>query len=91
MTPARPPLAAGHRARGAVSSAAATSRSFNHSRTVSGSVVDGHSAHGADNLRAANSDSSAARRRRYGQSVVFVPDNRSRSKTEAREFVESRT
>lgn len=36
--------------------------------------------HGADNLRAANSDSSAARRHRYGQSVVSVPYNWSRSK-----------
>ncbi|WP_330293443.1 hypothetical protein [Streptomyces sp. NBC_00576] len=39
-----------------------------HSRTTSASVVDGHSAHGTDSRRAANTDSSAALRRRYGRS-----------------------
>ncbi|GHA70049.1 hypothetical protein GCM10010345_86860 [Streptomyces canarius] len=52
-----------------------------HSRTVSGSVVDGHSAHGAKSRRVANTDSRAARRLRYGQPVVTVPDNLSRSNT----------
>lgn len=56
-----------------------TDAHVSHSRTVSASVVDGHSAHGADSRRAANTDSSAARRRRYGQPVVSVPDSRSRS------------
>jgi hypothetical protein len=50
-----------------------------HSRTVSGSVVDGHSAHGAKSRRAAHTDSSAARRLRYGHPVVTVPDSLSRS------------
>jgi hypothetical protein len=44
-----------------------------------GPVVDGHSAHAADSRRAANTDSSAALRRRYGQAVVSVPDSRNRS------------
>lgn len=50
-----------------------------HSRTVSGSVVDGHSAHGAKSRWAPNPDSSAARRREYGHPVVTVPDSLSRS------------
>ncbi|MFD4878564.1 hypothetical protein ACFWOB_35060 [Streptomyces sp. NPDC058420] len=45
-----------------------------HSRRVSGSVVDGHSAHGADSRRAANTDSGPALRRWYGQEAVSVPD-----------------
>ncbi|MBB3081782.1 hypothetical protein FHS41_008340 [Streptomyces violarus] len=53
---------------------------------MSGSVVDGHSAHGADSRRAANIDSSAARRRRYGQACVSVPDSLSRSKAETSGF-----
>ncbi|MDX2761008.1 ABC-2 transporter permease [Streptomyces europaeiscabiei] len=44
-----------------------------------GSVVDGHSTHGADSQRALNTDSSAALRRRYGHPVVSVPDSLSRS------------
>ncbi|MFF3663540.1 hypothetical protein [Streptomyces olivochromogenes] len=43
-----------------------------HSRTTSASVVDGHSAHGADSRRAANTDSSAALRRWYGRPVASV-------------------
>lgn len=42
-------------------------------------MVDGHSAHGADNRRVANTDSNAALRRRYGHPVVSDPDSRSRS------------
>jgi hypothetical protein len=42
-------------------------------------VVGGHSAHGADNWRAVNTDSSAALRRRYGHPVVSVPASRSGS------------
>lgn len=47
-----------------------------HSRTTSASVVDGHSAHGADSRREANTDSNAALRRRYGHPVVSVRDSR---------------
>ncbi|MBB3074934.1 hypothetical protein FHS41_001403 [Streptomyces violarus] len=54
-------------------------RHVSHSRRTSASVVDGHSAHGAMSRRAANTDSSVARRRRYGQQVVSVPGSRSRS------------
>lgn len=43
-------------------------------------MVDGHSAHGADSRRTANTDSSAARRRRYGQVLASVPDSLSRSR-----------
>ncbi|MDT0484652.1 HAD family hydrolase [Streptomyces doebereineriae] len=53
------------------------------------SVVDGHGAHGADSRRAANTDSSAARRRRYGHPVVSVPASLSRSKAEAHRFAKS--
>lgn len=42
-------------------------------------MVDGHGAHGVDSRRAVNTDSSAARRRRYGHPVVSVPDSLSRS------------
>jgi hypothetical protein len=56
-----------------------TDAHVSHSRTVSGSLVDGHSAHGTDSRQAANTDSSAALRRWYGQLVVSVPDSRSRS------------
>src|SRR4051812_7812358 len=51
-----------------------------HTVAVSGSVVDGHSAHGADSWRSANRSSSAVRRRRYGHAVVSVRASRSTSK-----------
>lgn len=47
-----------------------TDAHVSHSRTTSASVVDGHSARGADSQRAANTDSSAARRLRYGHPAV---------------------
>jgi len=67
-----------------------TDAHVSHSRTVSGSVVDGHSAHGATSRRAANRDSSAVLRRWYGHLIVSVPDNLIRSNAEARRFAESR-
>nr|WP_303708628.1 hypothetical protein [Kutzneria buriramensis]WKX05995.1 hypothetical protein Q4V64_00190 [Kutzneria buriramensis] len=56
-----------------------TDAHVSHSCTTSASVVDGHSVHGAMSRRAANTDCSAALRRRYGQEVVSVPDSLSRS------------
>ncbi|MFF3611892.1 hypothetical protein [Streptomyces sp. NPDC002580] len=46
------------------------------SRTVYGAAVDGNNIHGADSRWAANADSSAAGRHRYGRSVAPVPDSR---------------
>ncbi|MGW3059527.1 hypothetical protein ACWC98_26850 [Streptomyces goshikiensis] len=40
-----------------------TGAHVSHSRTLSASVVDGHSTHGVDSRRPANTDSSAALRR----------------------------
>ncbi|MDX3799155.1 hypothetical protein [Streptomyces sp. AK04-3B] len=51
---------------------------------MSGSVVDGHSIHGADGRRAADTDSSRALRRRYGQAVVSVRDSLGTSKATKR-------
>ncbi|MGW7281465.1 hypothetical protein ACWGIV_24785 [Streptomyces sp. NPDC054844] len=51
-----------------------------HSRKTSASVVDGHSAHGADSRRAVMTASGAALCLRHGHEVVSAPASRHKSK-----------